>query len=272
MGAPQGAVVVGVTDGPDARRALPWAAAEADRREAPLHLLHATAPGPGTGAPRSGEQRWLRARADRLIFDAAEFVSKRCASPLSTEVVESAAEPALVAASSRALMVVVGARGHSRGYHVLVGSASVHLAQYAQAPVVTVREQSDPTSRQVVVGADGSAGSAAALRFAFESARAHRLPLLVLHGWQDPTLERGDETAAALLDRAVAAWAIRYPEVPAIAQAVPGRADRLLVEASRHARLVVVGARGRTAGTEVRLGPVSEAVLHHARCPVAIAR
>ena len=131
MGAPQGAVVVGVTDGPDARRALPWAAAEADRREAPLHLLHAIAPGVGAGAPRTGEQRWLRVRADRLISEAAEFVSKRCASPLSTEVVESAAEPALVAASSRALMVVVGARGHSLGYHVLVGSASVHLAQYA---------------------------------------------------------------------------------------------------------------------------------------------
>ena len=45
MGAPQGAVVVGVTDGPDARRALPWAAAEAKRREAPLHLLHAIGPG-----------------------------------------------------------------------------------------------------------------------------------------------------------------------------------------------------------------------------------
>lgn len=272
MGAPQGAVVVGVTDGPDARRALPWAAAEADRRQVPLHLLHAIAPGMGAGAPRTGEQRWLRARADRLISEAADFVSKRCAGPLSTEVVESAAEPALVAASSRALMVVVGARGHSLGYHVLVGSASVHLAQYARAPVVTVREQADPTSRQVVVGADGSAGSAAALHFAFESARAHRLPLLVLHGWQDPALESGDETAAALLDRAVAAWATRYPEVPAIAKAVPGRADRLLVDASAHARLVVVGARGRTAGAEVRLGPVSEAVLHHARCPVAIAR
>ena len=272
MGPPQGAVVVGVTDGPDARRALPWAAAEADRRQAPLHLLHAIEPGLRAGSPRAGEQRWLRARADRLISEAVAFVSKRYAGPLSTEVVESAAEQALVAVSASALMVVVGARGHSLGYHVLVGSASVHLAQYAQAPVVTVREQSDPTSGQVVVGADGSAGSAAALHFAFESARAHRLPLLVLHGWQDPALESGDETAAALLDRAVAAWATRYPEVPAIAKAVPGRADRLLVDASAHARLVVVGARGRTAGAEARLGPVSEAVLHHARCPVAIAR
>jgi nucleotide-binding universal stress UspA family protein len=271
MGAPQGAVVVGVTDGPDARRALPWAAAEAERRGAPLHLLHAIAPGL-RGTRRAGEQRWLRARADRLISEAAELVSSRCAGPLSTEVVESAAEQALVAASSGALMVVVGARGHSLGYHVLVGSASLHLAQYAQAPVVAVREQSDPTSRQIVVGADGSAGSAAALRFAFESARAHRAPLLVLHGWQDPALEREDEIAAALLDRAVAAWATRYPDVPAIAKAVPGRADRLLVEASAHAGMVVIGARGRTVDAEVQLGPVSEAVLHHARCPVAIAR
>jgi nucleotide-binding universal stress UspA family protein len=272
MGAPRGAVVVGVDDGPDARRALWWAAAEAERREAPLHLLHALAPARREVPRRIGEQRWLRARADRLVSEAAECASRCSTVPLSTEVVESAAEPALVTASVDALMVVVGARGHSLGYHVLVGSVSLHLAHYAQAPLVTVREQADPTSRQVVVGVDGSAESAAALRFAFETASAQRLPLVALHGWRSPAQEPGDETAAAVLDEAVAAWATRYPVVPATAKVMAGRADRLLIEASAHARLVVVGARGRNSRAEVRLGPVSEAVLHHARSPVAIAR
>ena len=199
-------------------------------------------------------------------------MSKRCASPLSTEVVESAAEPALVAASSRALMVVVGARGHSRGYHVLVGSASVHLAQYAQAPVVTVREQSDPTSRQVVVGADGSAGSAAALRFAFESARAHRLPLLVLHGWRTRPWSVGTRPRRHC---STERWPRGRSGIPKSRPSPKPCPVALIGCSSKPRGTRVWWSSARVAaprGHEVRLGRVSEAVLHHARCPVAIAR
>jgi nucleotide-binding universal stress UspA family protein len=41
MSTPRGAVVVGVDEGPDSRLAVGWAAAEAERRAEPLHLLHA---------------------------------------------------------------------------------------------------------------------------------------------------------------------------------------------------------------------------------------
>jgi len=272
MGAAQGAVVVGVADGQDGRRALQWAAAEAERRGAPLHLVHALASGHHVRPPPVGEQRWRRARADQLIAEAVDVANRCRTGPVSTEIVESAAEPALVAASAQALMVVVGAGGHSLGFYVFVGSVSVHLAHYAQAPLVTVREQANPTSRQIVVGVDGSADSAAALRFAFESAAVHRLPLVALHGRPDPGDERGDEMAAMVLDDAVAAWATKYPEVSATAKSAAGRPDGLLIDASADASLVVVGARGATATSEVRLGPVGQAVLHHARCPVVIAR
>ena len=67
-------------------------------------------------------------------------------------------------------------------------------------------------------------------------------------------------------------WREKYPDVRLLAEAVPGHPGHLLAVASQHAALVVVGSRGRGTLTETLLGSVSQAVLHHAHCPVAVLR
>jgi nucleotide-binding universal stress UspA family protein len=54
------------------------------------------------------------------------------------------------------------------------------------------------------------------------------------------------------------------------AEAEIGQPARLLVEAASQASLLVVGRRNRRSRIGTHLGPVTHAVMHHARTPVAV--
>jgi nucleotide-binding universal stress UspA family protein len=296
MTTPRGAVVVGVDEGPDSLLAVRWAAAEAERRTAPLHLVHSMSDGYREVPLTAGEYRRLHRRAARVIAGARAAVPDGCGRPISTAIVDAPAAPALVHASAEAALTVVGAHGHSVAFDLLVGSVSLHLAHHAASPVAVVREQADPAGRRIVVGVDGSADSDAALAFAFEAAAHEGLPVTALHGWAERFPPAGDigEVGAlsavapwaaeprggvtrigeheAILQAALAPWAVKYPEVVVETEVAAVHPSRLLVDASAHAHLVVVGACGQGFSGGMRLGSVGQAALHHAHCPVAIAR
>jgi nucleotide-binding universal stress UspA family protein len=203
----------------------------------------------------------------------------------SVDVVSTPPTAALIDASARGSLLVIGARGHTVLSGVLLGSVSQHLARHAACPVVVVRQPHDPQPR-VVVGVDGSQGSQDALDFAAAQAVRTGSSLSVVNAWRSfargrgavmgPPLERryGAELEASerLLAESVAGLADTWPDLEVETEAIPVPPSRCLADASQAASLVVVGSRGRGAFTGMLLGSVSQSVLHTAQCPVAVVR
>lgn len=63
-----------------------------------------------------------------------------------------------------------------------------------------------------------------------------------------------------------------HPDVELNTRLMSGQPARCLLLAAESAELLVVGSRGRGGFSGLLLGSVSQGVLHHAHCPVAIVR
>lgn len=64
-------------------------------------------------------------------------------------------------------------------------------------------------------------------------------------------------------------WREKYPEVDVVEHVQAGAASEVLLSHSERADVLVVGRRTHDTGVR-RPGPVTHAVLHHARCAVAV--
>jgi nucleotide-binding universal stress UspA family protein len=293
-----GAVVVAGVDGSDAAlEATRWAAAEAVRRAARLRLVAAvgwTTFRP-VGLPALGQeyQRQAGARAAEEHLEAAAEAARARAPGLEIEREVRGGEAPVVlrTESERAALVVVGTRGRGGFTGLLLGSVAIAVATTAACPVVVVRGTSAPTG-PVVVGVDGGDGedadegggseNDAALGLAFEEAARRSVPLVAVHAWSEavldpflvPLLDRSAVQAEQekALERRLAGWSVKYPGVEVRAVSVVDGAARELVARSAGAGLLVVGSRGRGPVTGALLGSVSQAVLHHAACPVVVVR
>jgi len=127
---------------------------------------------------------------------------------------------------------------------------------------------------KVVVGVDGSPESDAALRLAYEEARARHGELVVVPAWKFPPLgpTGGDRRRAEQqLADAVEQFRVEAdPVVPIIEKLVGGDARYALSREASDAALLVVGTRGRGRVSGALLGSVSTFLLHHATCPVEV--
>ncbi|WP_043495474.1 universal stress protein [Streptomyces viridosporus] len=287
-----GLVVVGVDGSASSLAAVEVAAEEARRRSADLRVVHAflwpAMHVPLGASPLGPPDGGLRAMTERLVTEAA--ARARSVAPdveVSQAVVTGEPLTVLEAQSRSAELVVVGSRGMGGFVGLLVGSTAVHLAAHGRCPVLVVREQAVPEG-PVVLGVDGSAASAKAIGFAFAEAELHGADLVALHAWtgwnapmpapQDERTPYANEPGALaageerLLSEALTGYRERYPDVKVRHETVHGGAREALIEASRTARLLVVGARGRGGFSGLVLGSVSQAMLHHAHCPVAVVR
>jgi nucleotide-binding universal stress UspA family protein len=290
-------IVVGVDGSEHSLSAADLAADEAARRRLPLEIVHAFAPplppppvppgfAPLVADPEANdalarEQTTLREYAERLLRDAAARVRATHPDlPVVTRLRDGYPAGALTDAAREASLVVVGHRGSGGFAGLLVGSTGVQLAQHAACPVIVARGE-PATDAPVVVGVDGSAGAQRAAEFAADAAQSYGTSLLILYAWVGdagwpPAMAQAGQPPPAVPDvvtQAVTDLTDKFPQLrvhPEVRQHLP--AHEALVAASKHARLVVVGSRGHGGFKGLLLGSVSQALIHHAHCPVAIAR
>jgi nucleotide-binding universal stress UspA family protein len=274
-------VLVGVDGSDSGLQAVSAAVREARLRGTGLNVVHAfiwplfgVPLGPAAVGPPDGG---LRSQADEIVGKAVRH-ARELAPDLDVdgEVVTGHALPVMAEASERASLAVIGSRGLGAFTGLLLGSTAVHLAAHGSCPVLVVRGRPD-TEGPVVLGVDGSPAGTAAVGFAFAEASKRGTHVVAVHAagappppTQEPAPPRTDESGT--LTEAMAQSRREYPDVQVKHRDTPDDPREALIAASKEAGLVVVGARGRGGFAGLLLGSVSQALLHHAHCPVAVVR
>lgn len=296
MSAPEFAedtVVVGVDGSESALQAVRWAAEAAARHHVPLRIVHAFGV---TGAYYGGDSGVPTTVFDAMSDEAKKVLAdavgpaREVAGDLALDTVLQSEPPipSLIEESRHARMVVLGASGRGEFAGLFTGSVAVAVTSHGECPVVVVRPREGqarpPDEGPVVVGVDGSPISERAVAVAFDEAARLGAPLLAVHSWMDTEpysavdrargrFEGDDEVnEQRLLAERLAGWQETYPDVAVERVVVRDRPRRQLLDQAKTARLVVVGSRGRGGFRGILLGSTSQALVHHAACPVMVVR
>ncbi|KAA1244244.1 universal stress protein [Mycobacterium simiae] len=284
-------IVVGIDESPAARRAVQWAARDAELRNIPLTLVHAVSPEVSTRLKMplpAGLARWQQDHGRRLVDEALKVVEEaaqgRGPASVHTEILGSAAVPTLIDLSKDADMVVTGCVGSGRWPGRLLGSVSSAVLRYAHCPVAIVHDDdpsvAQPSTAPVLVGIDGSSASELATAIAFDQASRRQVGLVTLHAWSDVDVSEWpgidwpatQSMAEQVLAERLAGWHDQYPDVDVRRVVVQDQPARQLVQHSKDAQLVVAGSRGRGGFAGMLVGSVGETVAQMAQVPVIVAR
>jgi nucleotide-binding universal stress UspA family protein len=135
--------------------------------------------------------------------------------------------------------------------------------------------------RKVVVALDGSEESKKAAELAEAIARRFRSEVLVVHvrelaytganTWDPEWAPEVEASMAALVSRLTAQGRRARSEMP---EAAEGHEGHAIADAAAKigADLIVMGSRGRSRVADAVLGSVAGSAIHHASCPVLVAR
>ncbi len=249
-------VVVGVDGSNAARTAALWAAAEAQRRDRPLHIVY--------GADTDGRALYVaaetlervRANGRELLDETAKAVTDEYPGlRVSTELSRSDAVSSLHRAGALHGTVVVGNRGLGGFDSLMLGSIGLDVAAAAMTPVIVVRGTEGAEETGTVLAAVRDEHDLLYARYAACEAQLRKGSLRLLHVWNIlesvglvvSMLDGVDELAGAHAEalRAVTdAVREEFPDLEVRADAEKSvSVAGVLVEASRHADLLVMGGR-----------------------------
>lgn len=278
------------TDGADdARLAADVAADLAERSGAELHLVHAWSIPPSAAYPYelavpdlpqilSENAQEILAEEGRRIADAGGKVTQQHL--LQGRPAEMVVD---LSRSIGADLIVVGSRGHGVVGRLILGSVADGIVRGAHCPILVARGGSDSTAwppTRLVVGTDGSPEAGQAAELALTIARLTHASVLLVRvlpalpvsaevdrNVRDVMIGRLDE----MLKRQAETLRSRY-DVRLETLATFGSPAQVLLElAGTDAEtLLVVGSRGLGRIARLRLGSVSNGVLHAAHGPVLV--
>jgi nucleotide-binding universal stress UspA family protein len=278
-------LTVGIDGSAPARRAMDWAANEAERLGATVKAVACVQPptffNPWyVGVPYDMDE--IRAESSISVRVAIERACLQHPDLAYEEVVVTDnPRTALVAEAADSELLVVGTTGAGAVESWLLGSVAHAVARTSPCPVVLVPNTDlAPPSGRIVAAVDGSPASYAALAWAGDEADARDGELVVVHAW---TYYFGTELASqsaadlvrvdaqTVLDAAVerARERVRVRVRGELLEATAGEA---IVECAADADLVVVGSRGRGGLRSAVFGSVAHGVASHSSTPTVIVR
>jgi nucleotide-binding universal stress UspA family protein len=281
----QGAVVVGLGTADHGIAELDWAAREAQARRRPLHIVRAyhksQAALPWESMTDRSITSQLRRFATRSAGDALSHVRAHWPDvEVEATVVDGVSAEVMRDATRTAGVTVLGSRHLAALGSVLLGSVSTVVAAAGSGPVVVVSGPPGDAAAnpEVVVGIDGAEDMDDVLEFAFDYARRHARPLHAVFCWSPDLLAAMQwrpvppvpERANRWLAEAVAGWQEKFPDVVVRRGVFRETPAAGLVKVATGQDLLVVGGHSRHARVAALLGSVSQGVLHHATCPVAV--
>jgi len=277
-------IVVGIDGSSADQTALRWAVSEAQTRKTWLRVVHAF-------RKRSGPATDSSYR-DVPVVDTDEFYAEKLLVKAVREVAridpnlhvqpvarEGAAVPVFVAESARASLVVLYSRRLTSRLSALLRSTGSGTLARAACPALAVREGSAIAdgAAAAVVGVDCTSHSEAALEFGFDYASRHNVQLRAVRCWQPyrlsamaPHSRMSRSDVEMELSEMLAVWSDKFPEVSVSGKVVHDHPIAGLVAEAENSQLLVVGCRGHSAFAGSLLRSVSQGVLHHADCPVAV--
>ncbi|MEJ8641031.1 universal stress protein [Streptomyces sp. MS1.HAVA.3] len=278
-----GSVVVGIDGSESAEQAAFWGAAEAVRRDVPLHLIYA-ADTEGRALYISAQSIERVRQAGRALLDstAAAVQERHPEVRVTAELGRGAPVPSLHRAAGIRGTVVIGNRGLGGFGSLMLGSVGLKLAAAATTPVVIVREADDKSETGNVLAGIRDEHDLDVARYAAREAGLRKASLRLVHVWNVlqsvgnvvTMLDDVDEIAGRHVHRLMAVSDLIRDEFPDLT--VQADAEKsvspagVLVQASNHADLLVVGGRRSPGYIGPTLGRVTHSLIHHAHCPVQL--
>ncbi|POM23551.1 Universal stress protein [Actinomadura rubteroloni] len=268
-------VIVGIDGSAHAWQALDWAAADALLHGRPLSLVHGSRALLRDGTLSELDYEHLDEERTALLHEARQYALKQAPGlEITTELIALEAGEALLDLSDRAALVAVGTRGVGGFEGLLFGSVALRVAGRARCPVLVVPGPAPHPADappEILLGVDTAHPQDAVIGWAFEAASLRGARLTALTAL---SVDFGSPHLRGVADRelseVLAGWSTRYPDVPVRPVVADQGAARALVLGSEQSALLVVGARRPARRFGLALGAVNHAVLHHARCPVAV--